>query len=116
MAKTLDFNTFTPPYLELVMKDEARTHIRVTLPPEKLIEELKDASEALESTVSGTASDETITTELYEYAARLISYNREKLSVSAVDLRDKFHLTMDELIGFFSVYVDFITEIINAKN
>ena len=115
MAKTLDFNTFTPPTLELVMKDEARTRIHVTTPQEKLIQELKDASEALEQSV-GESSDEVVTNELYEYAAKLISYNREKMPVTASDLRDKFHLTMDELIGFFSVYVDFITEIANAKN
>lgn len=115
MAKTLDFNTFTPPTLELVMKDEARTHIHVTTPQEKLIRELKDASEAMEQAV-GVSSDEVVTQELYEYAAKLISYNTECLAVCADDLRDKYHLTMNELIGFFSVYVDFITEITNAKN
>lgn len=112
-TKTLDFNAFTPPTFEIVMKDPERTKIRVTLPSEKLAEELKDAADALALSQEG---DEAVEAELFEYAAKLISYNRDRLTVTGDELRGKYGLTTDELIGFFSVYADFVNDIINLKN
>ena len=114
MAKTLDFNVIAPPTLPLIMRDDRRTEIIVTAPTEGLVEELQamapELTKILES--NNTESIKAV----YGLAAKLISCNRAGLQVTAEDLRDKYKLNLETLIVFFSVYLDFINEITNAKN
>ena len=113
MAKTLNFNTIVPPTLPLVMRDEAQTAITVIAPLEGLVEELQEVAPRM--TELHGAEDETAIPVIYDLAARLISCNKEKLQVTAEDLRDKYKLNLEALIVFFNVYLDFLSEITNAK-
>lgn len=114
MAKTLNFNSVRRPTLNLVMKDEAQTQIRVTVPNQALIERLQAVTGELQDIVNDKsgASVEAV----YDLSASLMSCNTEGLAVSAADLRDKYHLELEELIIFFSAYLDFINEVTSAKN
>lgn len=115
MAKILDFNALERPTLELTMKDQARTRIRVTTPTERLYERLLAASTELPSIREN--KDASAIRATYDLAAELISCNLDGLTVTAEQLRDEYKLTWDtDLIVFFSAYLDFIHEIKNAKN
>ena len=114
MAKTLDFNTLQRPTLLLTMLDDDKTQIKVSTPTEALVTELAEAAPALES-LAETGGKDAIEA-IYDLAARLISCNRDHLTVTADDLRTKYRLDLESLIVFFDVYVDFINEITNAKN
>ncbi len=114
MAKTLDFNTVTPPTLPLVMRDDRRTEIVVTTPTEGLVEELQAVAPRMMELLNADNADAIPV--IYDLAARLISCNRAGLQVTAEDLRDKYHLNLEALIVFYNVYLDFLNEITNAKN
>ena len=114
MAKTLDFNTVQRPTLLLTMLYDDKTQIRVSTPNEALVSELAKVAPELESLVE-TNGKEAIEA-IYDLAAHLISCNRDHLTVTAEDLRNKYRLDLESMIVFFDVYVDFINEITNAKN
>lgn len=115
MAKILDFNALERPTLELTLKDEARTKIRVTTPTERLYERLLSASVELPNVKEQGNADAIRAT--YDLAAELMSCNLDGLTMTGEQLRDVYKLTWDtDLVVFFSVYLDFIHEIKNAKN
>lgn len=114
MAKSLDFNSVQRPTLELTMKDDARTVIRVSMPKEALIERLSAGLSELREIVA--QQDGESIRALFELAADLISCNRNFVTVTAEDLRDKYHMDFEDLTIFFSAYLDFVNEIQNAKN
>lgn len=114
MARTLDFNSINRPVLELVMQDEAKTVIKVGTPSEKLVEELQATMPELQNVLS--SGDKEAVSLCYDLAARLINCNRSFITVTAEELRDKYHIDFEGLIIFYSAYLDFIQEINNAKN
>lgn len=114
MEKTLDFNSVQRPALLVTMKDEEKTQIHIGMPTESLVEELQVASQELEEVLR--VGDRNSIDAIYDLAARLISCNREFLKVSAADLRARYGLNLEDLVLFFSVYIDFVDEIGKAKN
>ena len=113
MAKTLDFNLVSPITLTLVMRDDARTEITVSTPTEMLVEELQALAPELKNIMN--ANDAESIKAIYELAAKLISCNRNGLKVTAEELSGKYKLNLEALIVFYNVYLDLITEMINAK-
>ena len=114
MAKTLDFNALVPPTLPLVMRDAEKTEIIVTAPLEALVEELQAVAPVMEEALR--SEEATAVPVIYDLAARLISCNKQGLQVTADDLRDKYKLNLESLVVFYNVYLDFLSEITNAKN
>lgn len=114
MAKTLDFNSMKRPTLRLVMQDEAKTCISVSTPTEALVEELTEAMPQLDTVLQ--SNDGSMIQAIYDLAARLISCNRDYKKVTAEDLRDQYKLNLEDLVIFYSAYLDFINEITNSKN
>lgn len=114
MAKTLNFNTIVPPTLPLVMRDDAKTKITVTAPVEELVEKLQVIAPRMTEMLEGDESESVPV--IYDLAARIISCNKEGLQVTAEDLRGKYRMNLELLVVFFSAYLDFISEITNAKN
>lgn len=114
MAKTLDFNVVERPVLELIMTDDARTHIKVSTPTESLVEELQNMAPKLNAMLN--TPDQASTEDVYDLAARLMNCNRSFITVTKEDLRDKYRMNLESLLIFFSAYLDFINELTNAKN
>lgn len=114
MAKKLDFNSIEPLVLELTMKDDKRTVIRVSTPTEALVEELQHVATKLDAAIKGKS--ETSTESIYDLAARLISCNRDGLTVTKEELRGKYHMNLENMLIFFGAYIDFINEITHEKN
>lgn len=113
MAK-LDFNTVKRPTLELVMQDEAKTVIKVTTPKEALIEKLQATLPELQGTLAN--GDQEAIGLCYDLAARLINCNLNFVTVTVEELRGKYGLGLENLLLFYSAYLDFISELHDAKN
>lgn len=114
MAKVLDFNALTRPTLPLVMRDDRKTEITLIAPTEGLVEELQSMAPHMAGALS--ASEQEAIPVIYDLAARLMSCNTAGLQVTAEDLRGKYRMNLEALIVFYNVYMDFLTEITNAKN
>lgn len=114
MAKMLDLNALDQPVLEVKMRDEEQTILRLTTPTTKLVEKFI----AAKSEVSAIAKSKNVEKikKLYEITAELMSCNADYITVTAEELRDKYRLTFGDVVIIFAAYLDFINEFNNAKN
>ena len=112
--KKLDFNALEKPVLELTLKDEAKTVVRVTAPTEELVERLTAAAGELQKVINDNTG-ETVRS-LFELIAELMNCNIDGLTFTAEDLRDKYGMKLYEATVFVKVYLDFIQELNEAKN
>ena len=113
MNKVLDLNSVQRPTLELTMMDEARTLIRVSTPTEAMVQELQELGPEFNRMKTG---DRSAVAAIYDLAARLISCNRDFITVTAEELRSKYRMDLESAIVFFTAYMDFIAAITNEKN
>lgn len=114
MAKMLDLNALDQPVLEVKLRDEARTIFRLTTPSTKLVERLEAAKTEADAVVNSREGEKI--KKLYELTAELISCNADYINVTAEELRDKYHLTLGDILVIFKAYKSFIDEIKSAKN
>ncbi len=112
--KKLDFNALERPVLELTLKDEAKTVVRVTAPTEELVGRLVAASTEMQKVINDNTG-ETIKA-LFELIADLLNCNIDGLTFTAESLRDQYGMKLYEATVFVKVYLDFIQEINSAKN
>lgn len=111
---TFSFNRYRPPIWAVEMPDEDGTVLHITPPTVDLQEELRASAEDFNALLAG--GDEDKKAALYDLAARLMSCNRNMLTLTAEDLRKTYRLDTEDLVAFFHGYVDFIKGIENAKN
>ena len=114
MAKTLDFNKFNAPTLDVVLMDDAKTKVRITTPSEEMIEELQSNLPEMQKLLSASTAD--AIKYCYDLAARLMNFNVSFFRTTAEELRDKYNLKLPHIIGFYQAYLEYIEEIVNAKN
>lgn len=114
MAKILDLNNIQIPTLELIFPDADHTTIHVTAPTEALVSEMEAwVKQGLDPVAKG---DRDSVEAAYDLTARLISCNKEHITITAEDLRGKFGVDIWRLIPVVNGYMDFIGELKNEKN
>lgn len=114
MSKVLDFNSLQRPTLEIVMKDDEHTKLHLICPRAGLIERLESGLKELQEVLE--KRDSSSIKACYKLAAELFSENDDGVDVTADDLRNKYNLGFEDLIFFFSAYMEFINDFKNAKN
>lgn len=114
MARELNFNSLERPHLKLTMRDAAHTVLRVTTPTEELVERLTACVDELQEVLE--KKDAQATRAAWELLADLLSYNMESIKVTADDLLGKYGLYLEDAIALVKAYLDFITDLTNAKN
>lgn len=114
MARTLDLNSLDRPTLELTLRDDARTRLRLIYPSEKLVERFMAASDEL-TAVSKNKNADTIQS-LYRLTADILNCNMDDVEVTAEELRDKYRVSFADLMVIYAAYLDFIKELTEAKN
>lgn len=114
MAKALDFNSLQRPTFEVTMKDDARTKLRLVCPKESLVERLESGMKELREILE--KKDGSSIRACFRLAADLFSENDNDVEITAEALRDQYRISLEDLVVFFSAYIDFIGEIKNAKN
>lgn len=114
MARKIDFNSIIKPTIELTLRDEAHTVVHVTTPSAGVVERLQANVDQLRDAVDGTNAEAIKT--VFTMAAELINHNLDGIRVTAEELRDKYKLTLFDIVLFVQVYLEFLEEIKNAKN
>ena len=108
------FNRHRPPIWAVEMPDDDGTVLHIVPPTVDLQEELRASAADFNALLAGGSDDKRAA--LYDLAARLMSCNRNMLTLTAEDLRKTYHLDTEDLVEFFHGYVDFLKGIENAKN
>lgn len=114
MAKGLNFRNFAQPTLPINMNDAAETLFTLTAPTVELVERLDANQENIVAILR--QGDRQSLDELWNFAADLISCNRENRTVTADELKGKYGMNYDMLFAFMVAYGEFINEIKSAKN
>lgn len=115
MSRTLDFNAIERLTLDVTMRDEAHTVIRVSVPTEGFVEQLEALKPTIAKMKKGGNSAE-LFNQVFDFFAKVLSHNEDQLEVTAKDLRDKYKLTLIDLFTFYRAYMAFIEDIKFAKN
>lgn len=114
MAKGLNFRSFAQPTLPITMNDAQETLFTLTAPTVELVERLEANQENIVAILR--QGDRESLDELWNFAADLISCNREHRSVTAGELKGRYGMTYEMLFAFIVAYGEFINEIKSVKN
>ncbi len=109
----LNLNTVQRPTLDLTLMDEEQTVLRVKTPTLDLFKELQALSAGLDGAEDGEKDS---VDALYDILARLLSFNRDRVKVTAEELRGKYNVDLESAILVYKAYVNFITSIMREKN
>jgi hypothetical protein len=110
----LDFNALQQPSWPVKLKDDEQTVVHVSAPTVELYDRLIAATPELEN-VSKTKDGRTIRA-LYNLVADIMSINDDGYKFTGEELRDKYRLTLVDIIRFVGGYLKFQKEIQDAKN
>lgn len=110
----LDFNALQQPSWPVKLKDDEQTVVHVSAPTVELYDRLIAATPELEN-VSKTKDGRT-TRALYNLIADIMSINDDGYTFTGEELRDKYKLTLVDIIHFVGGYFQFLKEIQEAKN
>jgi hypothetical protein len=111
MAKTLNFNNTKKQYLTVTLADEAKTTIMVGTPTKKILNELLSMQDSLESANDASTED---MDQLYNSCATIMSRNKGGKEITKEYLEEIFDF--EDIIVFFNAYMEFISEVMGAKN
>lgn len=114
MARVFDFNSLEQPTLEVTLKDEAKTRVRLTVPSTGLVERFMAMSAEVERLTKNP--DGALVRAVYAQWAEIFNSNADGLTFTAESLRDTYKIELVHLICFQPAYLDFIAEIQQAKN
>ncbi len=113
MPRALDFNEVQSSFLDITLRDEARTVVHLDLPNEGLISELQGMQGELQQMKNG---DKSAVSDIYDLGARLISCNFDCFTTTGEELRTKYGMNLVLMLSFFAAYMGYISELNNQKN
>ncbi len=113
MAKALNFNNVKKQYLTVVLADDKKTTLLVGTPTKAVMDDLARLQGSLE-TLSEDETNVDATDDLYEACAKILSRNKAGVKVTKEYLAEIFDF--EDIIIFFSNYMEFISEVTNQKN
>ena len=112
--QALDFNALQQPEWPVTLKDDAKTTVRLTVPTVELIDKFTAMAPELAAAVK--AKDGRTVKTAYSIVADLMNCNTDFLTFTPEELRDIYNMSLLDLLVFTKGYLDFISEIKNAKN
>ena len=113
MARVLDFNDIQSSFLDITLRDDARTVVHLDLPVEALVNELENMQGELDKMKAGNKEG---VNAIYDLGARLINCNFDYFTATGEELRTKYGMNLVLMMAFFSAYMGGIKELSNAKN
>jgi hypothetical protein len=112
--KALDFNAIEQPMWLVTLKDNDKTAVHLTAPTVDLVDRLVAMAPELQS-VTEHKDGRTIRA-VYALTADVLNCNDDGFTFTAEELRDKYRLSLLDVIKFTAGYLEFIKEIQDAKN
>lgn len=111
MSKVLDFTKVKKEYLTVKLNDEKKTVLMVGTPTKAILSEFIAINDRI--TDEGGADAEAVN-DLYRVCAKVMSFNKMGVKISADYLGEFFDL--EDVMTFFNAYGDFISSATNVKN
>lgn len=112
MAKILDFNKIKKQYMTLILPDEKNTLLLIGTPTKNIMAELEIIQSSLFSVEKD--NDSAVIDDLYTACAKLMSMNKAGIKITKTKLEKL--LDVEDLVIFFTEYIEFVTAIANQKN
>lgn len=112
--KALDFNAIEQPVWLVTLKDNDKTAVHLTAPTVDLVDRLVAMAPELQN-VAEHKDGRTIRA-VYALTADVLNCNDDGFTFTAEELRDKYRLSLLDVIKFTAGYLEFIKEIQDAKN
>lgn len=109
----LNFNNIKKQYLTVVLPDEKQTTLLIGSPTKALTSEINTIQSNLEM-INNENSDEFTLDELYNACAKVMSRNKAEIKITKKQLEKIFDV--EDILIFFTAYVNFVTELANQKN
>lgn len=113
MAKSLDFTKLKKRYLTVTLADEKTTTIMIGTPTKAVMDDLLAIRSTLDN-VEGDDVDADVMSDLYDVCAKVMSRNKGGVKITADHLAEC--LDFEDILIFFSAYMDFVGEIADEKN
>lgn len=114
MPRILDLNELSRPTLLIVLKDEHKTKVHVTTPSVALTKELRLNLTKLQEVMKGTGPE--TSRAVYDLAAKLINCNFDFFKTTGEALATTYGLSQQDLMIFYTDYLEFLNSIENEKN
>ena len=111
MAKILDFTKQKKEYLTVKLNDENKTVLLVGTPTKAILDEFIAINEMI-SEDEGAGAE--AINELYEVCAKVLSFNKAGIKITAEYLAEFFDL--EDITVLLQGYTEFMSSITNAKN
>lgn len=112
--KMLDFNALQQPTWPIKLKDKDQTVVHISAPSVEMYDKLIAATPELENVAA--AKDGKTIKAVYSLVADVMSFNEDGYTFTGEELRDKYNMTLVDLIRFVAGYLQFQKEIQEAKN
>ena len=113
MAKSLDFNKVKKQFLTITLADEKNTTLMIGTPTKAIMDDLMILQNSM-SAVSDNETNNEATDDLYNACARVMSRNKAGVKITKEFLSEIFDF--EDIILFFTAYMEFIDEVIASKN
>lgn len=112
--KALNFNDIQQPTWAVTLRDPDKTTVNLEAPSVELVDRLTALAPELQA-VAETKDGRAIRS-CYELIAEIMSCNDDGFTFSAEELRDRYKMRFVDIALFVQGYLEFLTEIKNAKN
>jgi hypothetical protein len=113
MANVLNFNNIKKRYLTVILPDEKQTTLMIGTPTKALTSDINLIQTNFEKMNSDNGDADTFN-ELYSACAKVMSRNKAGIKITKKQLEIIFDL--EDILIFFTSYVNFISELANQKN
>ena len=113
MARVLDLNEVQSSFMDVTLRDEARTVVHLDLPTEALVNDLQNMQTSLDELKTG---DQPAIKAIYDLMAKLINCNLDLFQTTGEELQKKYGMNLVVTLAFFNAYMDCVTELSNQKN
>lgn len=111
MANTLDFTKQKKEYLTVKLNDENKTVLLIGTPTKKILDEFIDINDRLSE---DAGDDKEAVNDLYRVCAKVMSFNKGGIKITADYLADFFDL--EDIHIFFNAYSEFMASVTGSKN
>lgn len=113
MSKVLDFTKQKKEYLTVKLADEKNTVLMVGMPTKDILTEFINLNDNIDED-DGVDIGSGVIDDLYHVTAKILSFNKGGIHISADYLSSFFDL--NDIMVFFNAYMEFVTSISNSKN
>ena len=107
----LNLNTAKRPAFTLTLMDDEQTTLHINTPSMDMFKELQAVATELSMLDDDDPETESMA---YDFTARLLSCNRERITITPEELRGKYNMDLDSLLLVYEGYMGFLNDI--AKN